>query len=188
MDEKIDIKVEDLQSIELKAQKVFISGLKKQSEILDLFKQKLIILKNNDEQFKNNSEKNALNDLILFLQSSIDKDIKLDTEALNSFVNSWYFKTSKIVDWDPMMYKFLLYSLELDFEKFKESQNNNNFVALGTDCECNISADGILIKDCAGPEATCKYKQNCEGGIGCGVFWGDDCNGYCFVGDEVPHT
>lgn len=48
-------------------------------------------------------------------------------------------------------------------------------------CECNIYESGAIISDCDNSKGGCFGSNQCEKtSLGCGLFWGDPCNGECY--------
>jgi len=184
-----EVKIKDVLALSPQAQKVFISGITDKNEIISLFKQKFSKIIEEKITFKTDAEIKQIAVLKDFLDSETVNQISTHEREFDNFIAKWYLDTSNQFKWNNNIYKFLLYSLETDLEKYLAQQSVSSLanVAAGFDCECYTGGQGIVIKDCAGPEAKCKSKNSCANNqTGCGSFWLRPCDGACEIERTNP--
>lgn len=183
------VKIKDVLALSPQAQKVFISGITDKREITSLFKEKLSRIIEEKVVFKTEAELAKIALLKEFLDSDIANEISTHGREFDSFMAAWYLDTYNQFRWNNDVYRFLFYSLETDLNKYLEQQIESAAAnaARGFDCECYTGGQGVVIKDCAGPEAKCKSKTSCANNqSGCGSFWLRPCDGGCEIDRTTP--
>jgi len=132
------------------------------------------ILRNNPNDYSV-KELSAIGELSGYI---IEKGIH---KTRDSFINKWIEQARKHYLWSDDRLRFLIMSLDVDEENYlrnhgiKKSSNPDYHY-----CQCNISSDGLFLKDCPYSGECSKENSKCEKKrSGCGIFFWDPCNGEC---------
>lgn len=169
-----------LKNFSINEKKEIVQQIATKKQIIELFIEKLNTIVNENVVFTSSEERKEVFKLLLLLDTQRGTQPSLTKEDFDHSIFEWVTRTKEKFLWNHDKYIFLLNSLETDYSLFVKTRDLK-VSKRGFDCECNTAGQGIIIPDCAGPDAEClDNSHNCNlNQIGCGTFWLSACDGNC---------